>query len=195
MKLHVITVAYHRAIPLRGLIDSFILQTCKDWQMTVIHDGPAPDDVKETIALYKNDPRVTFIDTDREVANWGWANRKMMLQLLVGDPGDFVLLENDDNYHPPRLIEFLFNAVKPGTGMIYYDMLHSHCDYDMFYTQIKEGVIDIAAFVVRLDVAQKTGFNNTHYSADGAYAEDCLKTCEEMGLKAVKINKCLLIHN
>lgn len=192
--LHVIIVAYKRPLPLRIATDCFLVQTNPNWRMTIVHDGPAPDSIKDIISLY-DDPRITFVDTESEVGNYGYANRRMTMMLLNGGPGDFVLHSNDDNYIHPRFVELLFKSITSDTGMVYYDIIHSHRDYDIHYSELKENSIDMAAFIVRLDIAQETGFNHDHYSADGAFAEDCLRTCEKKGLKAVKINKVLLVHN
>jgi glycosyltransferase involved in cell wall biosynthesis len=200
-KLHIVTVAYERPIALRILVDCFLVQTNPNWDMTIVHDGKASAAVKKTVALYKDDPRVKFIETKQRVNNWGYSNRRKMLQLINGEPNDFVLLENDDNYHHPRFVEFLLDEVgiylkkPPRCGMIYYDFLHHNILHEMLYSKIAPNQIDMAAFIVELKLAQEVGFNHEIPLADAMYAMECAAACKKKGLRVHKINKCLLIHN
>jgi hypothetical protein len=201
MKLHIITVAYERPIALRLLIDSFILQTNPNWEMDIVHDGPASKQVWNTIDLYKNDKRVRFWESEKryhtqENPTFGHPNRSAMLQKIKGQKDDFVLITNDDNYYTPKFIEYCFDTITPEIGFVYCDTVHSHSNYAINYSRIREGCIDMGAFMVRFDIAKETGFNHTHFSADGKYAEECnYKAVMEKGLHSVKIDKCLFIHN
>jgi glycosyltransferase involved in cell wall biosynthesis len=192
MKLQVIVIAYRRAIPLRSLIDSFLRQTNPDWQMTIIHDGPAPDDVKKVIASY-NDPRITFTDTEEETGNHGFFIRGAVLPLLP-DNG-FVLNTNDDNQYVPRFVEFMLKEASEGIGIVFCDTVHSHQEYNLQVSELKVSGIDMGAFIVRLDIAKEAGFTHNTYAYDGYFAEDCLKVCVNKGLRAFHIRKPLYIHN
>jgi hypothetical protein len=196
MKLHVVVIAFERTIPLRGLIDCFLIQSNPNWVMTIVHDGPASPGVKEIIKLYKDDNRVSFLATEVRQQNWGHANRKAMLDMLTGDPGDFVLITNDDNAYIPRFIEFMFREiVKGGVGMVYCDFLHHNFEYDIVPAIPKVNNIDMGAFIVELKLAQSVGFVHDVPEADGLFAEECAAKCKEKGLKAVHIPKVLFIHN
>ena len=118
----------------------------------------------------------------------------MMLQSIETTTGDYILLSNDDNYYVPRFVEFMLKNTT-GNGIIYCDTVHSHMEYGYHVSDLKENFIDIGAFIVREDIAKKTGFNYDHFSADGVYAEECYANCKRKGLKALKINKPLFIHN
>jgi glycosyltransferase involved in cell wall biosynthesis len=196
MKLHVITIAYDRPVGLRGLIDSFILQSNPDWDMIVFHDGPASFSVRQTASLYENDKRVSFVETSGRQGNWGHANRKAGLQMLMGEPGDFVLITNDDNYYIPRFVEYMFDIASQGNvGMVYCDFLHHTLNYINMISQPKLNYIDMGAFIVDLALAQEVGFNHDVAGADGLFAEECNAKCIERGLRSVHIEKTLFIHN
>ena len=194
MKLHVIVVAYERPIPLRGLIDSFLNQTCQDWEMDIVHDGPASKSVWNVIELYK-DKRIRFWESKIRYENYGHPNRACMLQKIKGNKYDYVLITNDDNYYVPKFVEYFLAECDPKVGIVYCDTVHSHCNYAVHYSKLKEQGIDMGAFIVRLDIAKKTGFNHIHFSADGKYAEECNMTRYEKGLRNVYIQKPLFIHN
>jgi hypothetical protein len=199
MRLHIIVIAWERPIGLRGLVDSFLLQQTKyDWVMTIVHDGPASPDVKLVMddKFYKNDRRISFLETAGRQANWGHANRKAMLQVLMGDPGDFVLITNDDNYYVPKFVEYMLNEVSKGNvGMVYCDFLHHTLEYINMISRPKLNYIDMGAFMVELKLAQEVGFNHDVAGADGLFAEECHAKCIERGLKSIHIEKTLFIHN
>jgi len=198
-KIHCICVAYERYEPLEILIRCFLIQTCPDWTLHIIYDGEAPqrimDIVEPFISGNRKDERIRFYCSEERYQNYGHPNRRSMLQSIKCDPNDFILMQNDDNYMIPRTIEFIQNVIKPNTGIVYWDTVHSHMDYYVHISELKENFIDMAAFAVRADVARRTGFNSDHFSADGRYAEECVGTCRSMGLQIIKIKKPLLIHN
>jgi hypothetical protein len=194
MTIQIIVVAYQRAIPLRILIDCFLVQTNRNWMMHIIHDGETPQDVKDVLALY-NDPRITFRETTRVNGLWGHPNRKLMLNQLTGNSDDYVLITNDDNYYVPMFIELFTDKCSYGTGMVYCNTIHNYIRYDILRTQIKECQIDMGSFIVRVDVAKKIGFIHQHEQADGTYAVECAEECRKRKLRAAYIDKSLYIHN
>lgn len=202
MKLHVIVIAYDRPIPLRILVDSFIVQHSQnpsitvDWDMIIVHDGPASPEVLKTASLYEDNPKISFIATDQRTGNWGHANRREMLQLIDGDPDDFVLITNDDNYYIPRFIELFFaEARATKTGFIYCDFLHHNFNYDVLCSKIRVNHIDMGAFIVNLKIAQEVGFIHDLPESDGLYAEECATKCAQKGYRVVKVDKPLFVHN
>lgn len=207
--LRIITVAYEKQIELRGLIDSFLLQTYTNWKMDIVHDGPAS---KEYIRFLKNiyglniktgeftDKRIRYWESEKryhtkENPTWGHPNRGAMLKQLKGKKDDFVLITNDDNYYVPKFIEYFMEVITPEIGLVYCDTVHSHSGYKINYSRIKEHCIDMGAFIVRLDIAQETGFNHTCFSADGKYCEECNANLVSKGLKSFYIPKTLFVHN
>lgn len=197
--IHVIAVAYERVEPLEIMIRCFLVQTDPRWTLHIVHDGPASERLLSAVQPFvsgdRKDERIHFYQTVERYQKYGHPNRRSMLQNLDVNPNEFILLTNDDNYHIPRSVEFIRAEMRNRVGMIYWNTVHSHAGYDINYSEIRENQIDMAAFCVRADIAKATGFNHDHFSADGTYAEECLRNCVRKGLKAVKINKCLLVHN
>ncbi|MGD0341565.1 MAG: glycosyltransferase family A protein [Bacteroidales bacterium] len=194
MKLHIICAAYKRPIPLRIMIDCFIIQTNPNWQMYVIHDGPTPEDIRHAIA-FRDDPRITMIETEEVHGSWGHPNRKLMLEKLPCNSEDFVLITNDDNYYVPRFVEVFLAQINNHVGFVFCDTVHSYMIYDVLHTEVKECSIDMGSFIVRLDIAKKVGFQHMHETADGTYAEECAMECTANNLRIVGIRKALYVHN
>jgi hypothetical protein len=196
--LHVICVAYQRAIPLRILIDSFKVQTNPCWILYIIHDGPAPEDVKEVVSLYKNDPRIFFSETPTRLGKYGHPNRDAMLKRLALNHRDFVLITNDDNYYVPVFVEMMMkygHSPANPVGMVYCDTVHSYFQYNVLQSQVKKDHIDMGSFIVRVDIAKKIGFKSMELNGDGAYAEECANFCTRIRLKINYIQKPLFVHN
>jgi hypothetical protein len=67
--------------------------------------------------------------------------------------------------------------------------------YGYVTTVLKEGAIDMGCFAVKYSVAKAVGFNHQHFSADGAYAEDCANYCKKNKLDIVFLRYALFTHN
>jgi hypothetical protein len=193
--LHVIITVFGRAITLRRLIDCFVLQTNPNWVLHIIHDGPPPREIPAVMSLY-HDFRIQYEETPQVNGNWGHPNRQIMLHKMVLNHRDFVLMTNDDNMYVPSFVgEFLKKARNgENVGMVYCDTMHSYMEYEILKTQLKENLIDMGSFIVRVDVAKKVGFTHIHFSADGTYAVNCAAQCRSGRLACLYIPKPLFIH-
>lgn len=187
-------VAYERPIPMRILADCFLVQTAPDWELTFIHDGKAGEDVWKTVRLY-DDPRVRFQESPERYGVYGHPNRKRFLASMESSIEDFVILSNDDNYYMPVFVEELLRRRTHDTGMIYWDAVHSHFQYNVLKSLIKVDHIDIGSFAVRVDIAKEVGFNNFAFNGDGYYAEECARKSLSKGLKIDYIPKPIFVHN
>lgn len=192
--IKIICVAYERAIAMRGLIDCFLLQTNPNWELAIIHDGRASQDVLDTINLY-SDYRIIFSESEQRNQQYGHPNRKMMLEKMEMSSEDFVLITNDDNYYAPVFVEYMLREINPNVGMVYCDSVHSHFQYIHHKTQVRVDYIDIGSFIVRIDIAKRVGFGGVAFNADGVYACLCFDTCRKFGLCSAYIPKPLFVHN
>lgn len=193
--LHVIVTVYDRYIPIRIFLHSFLMQTCQQWQIHIIHDGPASQSVMDVVNSY-HDPRIQYYETPIVNGHWGHPNRKIALRQLPTNHRDYVLITNDDNYYVPKFVEFFMKECrKENVGFVYCNTLHSYLNYTVLNTEITENLIDMGSFIVKLDVARRVGFNGIHFSADGTYAVACANYCRVRKLRIVKIPEILFIHN
>jgi hypothetical protein len=194
--IHVLCVAYQRNLPLLGLILSFRNQTNANWDLEIMYDGRIPNDIREMICDQKaEDSRIKYNFSPQRLGNYGHNNRKKLIEDAKYDLKDFILLTNDDNYYVPAFINQVTQQINDTTGMVLFNMAHSHLDYEVIETEIIRKQIDIGSFVVRLDIAKETGFNSIEYHADYLFAKDCADLCYKKGLAIKKINKLLFIHN
>jgi GT2 family glycosyltransferase len=196
MILHIIIAAYKKAIATRGLIDSFINQTNKNWVVYAVHDGPPEDDYKAIQPLYDKEPRVGFYNSEVKFGCNGHLNRRMMLEGITGADDDFVLITNCDNYYIPYFVDYMLRECRRDVGIVYCDTLHSHQNYAVQVSKLVLSGIDMGAFIVRLPVAQENGFNHCDYlPADGLFAEECAALSTRKGLRCVHVPIVLFVHN
>lgn len=188
----IIVVAYQRPVRLRIMIDCFLVQTNPNWEMYVIHDGPAPDDIRRVMED-RVDPRIHFFESPERRGKYGHPNRREMLETIPTAVNDYILITNDDNYYIPRFVDFVLSA--KNAGIVYYDCLHNYYDYDVLKCRLRVNYIDMGALCVRADVAKKVGFTSDEYHADGIYAEACAAFCGKHGLNIHYIPKPIFTHN
>lgn len=204
--LHILAVTYFQPTELTVFVSSLVLQTNPDWELWITHDGPIPEDVLKIMSIY-NDPRIHLTYSEIRHQKYGHPNRKQALSELNGLPNDYVLLTNCDNYYVPTFVEQMMAATKymringqgiieeNRTGIVSCDTIHSHLQYALHKSQLYEGGIDLGAFIVRFDVSKEVGFVHENFSADGRYAEECKKMCDEIGAECRYIPKALFVHN
>lgn len=195
MKIQVITVAYNRLIPLRILCDCFMVQTDSRWNLSIIYDGLPPNEIIDLIGEYEQEPRIHLYHSETRNGNFGHPNRRMMLNNLEADKDDYVLMTNDDNYYIPRYVEYMLNACSRSIGIVSCNTIHSHFDYDVHYSRLFEGGIDMGAFIVKYPIAKMVGFNHDHFSADGLYAQECATMARTQNLEIVHLTKPMFVHN
>lgn len=199
--IHVIAVAYNRLVPLRILIDSFLVQTDNRWKLNIIYDGLPPQEIMELIRsytqpFYSRNANIDFEWTNKRNGNYGHPNRRMMLDKLVGEPGDFVLMTNDDNYYVPTFVAQMMEHTKDNNcGIVYCDTVHSHFGHSLHSSSLVEYGIDMGAFIVRYNIAKAVRFIHEDFSADGKYAQECSRYCGMNGLIVTHIQRPLFIHN
>jgi len=196
--LHIICTVYGRALNLRVLIGSILLQTDPRWRLYIVHDGPAGEDIMAVIREAQ-DPRIKFECTNSVNGYWGHPNRKIMLSKIPFNRKDFVLITNDDNYYVPTFVEVMLQHTGKAAnliGLVYCNTLHSYLQYDVLKTALKRKFIDMGSFIVRVDVARKVGFNAVEeFEADGIYAEACAEYCHRFRLRSIYVQKTLFVHN
>lgn len=201
MKLYVICVAYEKPVALRLLIDSFLLQHRPDWDLTIIHDGPAElksGGINDIVNLYWGSSLnncIHYIERPKHYGQWGHPNRRWGIEQLPDSAEDFVLLTNDDNYYVPRFVDFMLSRAKPDVGMVYCDTVHSYMGYNVLKTRLVQNFVDCGSFITRVDVAKTVGFTDMFEQADGRFAERCVEECKRRGLRTVYVGLPLFVHN
>ena len=187
----IIMPTYNRIEALHCMLSSLICQTDKDWNGTVVIDNEFCKEVIPIIMMIQNfnDERIAYVCTGKRHNDWGHTPREMGKQM---SEAEYIIMSGDDNYYTPTFVAELRKASLSRPGMIYWDMVHSHYDYQFFECQPAYNQIDMGAFATRSDLAKQIKLN-TSYAADGEYVRDFnIKFPQE---QKIKIPKCLFVHN
>lgn len=181
------------------IIHSLQMQTHKNWELLLIHDGKNNTNLKEQIDKI-NESRVKYVETEERKGNWGhyWRNWALQ-QIKIGEFGadaDYVVITNSDNQHVPGYIEYLLKGfIQPDIVASYCShMVHNYINWGIIPCKMERGYIDSACVMVKKEVACKVGWNDViSHSSDWSYFQDIIKNYNITSFK--KIDGCLLIHN
>ena len=110
-----VVASYNHARYLQRRMDSLTAQTYGALEILVIDDC-SPDKSRELLAAYRDAPRVTLIDRER---NGGWVT--VSNQGIELSRGEYVLFANCDDFCDPRMIERLVAvlAAHPTAGIAF----------------------------------------------------------------------------
>lgn len=188
MLIEFLIPTYNRSNQLKSMLSSLISQTKDNWKATVIIDNP--DDVNNVALVYSfGDKRISYTIMHKRYNDWGHTPRELCKQI---SDSDYVIMTGDDNYYCPILIEELNKVIINNPGMVYWDMVHSHYNYQYFKCTPSTGQIDMGAFATRTDLAKQIPLT-TKFDADGQFIEDFKKKFPKE--QKIKIDKILFIHN
>lgn len=181
---------YNRTEPLRAMLASLMAQTDSDWHATVIQDGTETEDAFKIVSSFY-DNRINCYATERRYNDWGHTPREIGKQQ---SEADYIIMTGDDNYYTPNFVAELRVAKELGKnpGMIYWDMVHSHYQYQFFKCQLGNNQIDMGAFATRNDLAKQIQLGK-EFDADGIFVVNYLKKFPKENNH--KIHKVLFIHN
>lgn len=196
MKLPVVGFSipiYDRFDHLQVILSGLRVQTNPSWIAVVVKDGPYSFDERQRMEDFMAlDSRIHFMNTDIRTNNWGHSPRQMGKQWLSDNRSQYVIMSGDDNYYTPNLVEELSRASFSNPGLIYWDMVHSHYDYQYFQCRLAFNQIDIGAFALRSDIAHTLELPHS-YAADGELVE--MYKAQYPREPNIKIDRVLYVHN
>jgi len=186
--IDIIAVTYHHGSRLKCFIESILSQSCKNYNLFVIHDGP---DEQFSKLSY---PSVNLIQHPTRTFNFGHQLRDWALQNIV--QSEYVLITNGDNYYTPNMVE---EVSKREEDLIYFDFIHHHDNprnenkstYGFLKSKLENSYIDMGSVVVRSKLAKQVGFKSLEMGADWIYFNEILK----LNPSIAKIDKVLFVHN
>lgn len=185
---------YNRVLELRSTLSALLCQTDKNWEAIVVIDGlDYSDQFRDMIKSITdiNEYRIRVLYLDKRYNDWGHTPRELGKQQARGR---YVIMSGDDNYYVPTFVAEFTKAMllHMFPGMIYWDMVHSHYNYQYFVCTPGFNQIDMGAFATRTDLAKQLPLG-TEYAADGLYVENFKHMFPNEQI--IKINKVLYVHN
>jgi glycosyltransferase involved in cell wall biosynthesis len=196
----IIITSYKRYNNIQIILNSFIVQTRQDFNITVIHDGY--DEKMESILKGFKEQYPDKIDykfTEQRYNDYGHTLRDMGIQNAKGDT---ILITNDDNYYCNKFLEIMLSTMHGvNADLVFCDMIHGHKypggrmlpEFSFFETRPSRGNIDIGCFITKTELAKQVGFRDKSHDGDATYFEDLIKS--KNNFQAVKVNQVLFYHN
>jgi len=207
-KVLILATCFERFPP---VVASFLAQTYHNWELRLIHNGPAP-----TLYPKFDDPRIIFEETDQNRGNFGHPNRELFLNRIRAGTlaGDYALITNDDNYHAPFFLEKLVRALDENPdapGAYCSAMVHNYAGikgdttvrmedghavdgYGVINVKPERGHMDVAGVLIRAEMAGRAGWPDYTHSSDWTYLDRVAQQNGGWG-KFKVVPGVLLVHN
>lgn len=183
-----VATAYKETIDSYQFMSSLILQTNPNWKCIIYCDEPN-EYIKNTVNFF-NDKRFTYYENSNPKKWWGHYNRHYSLYNLVDS--EFIIQTSIQDYYTPNTVDVIAHYTQ-NFDFIYFNCIHNHVNYDVLNSQPMIAKIDWGSFAIRTNIAKEVGYNHIEDSlGDGKFVEDCFRY---RGLRHIKINKILTIHN
>lgn len=199
-KLGILSVCYNQNYSLKCFINSFKSQTLQNFDLHIIHDGEWNSKIKQSLydENYISD-NIFLHNTQERYNDYGHSLRDWGIKKFHNDY-EYFLITNSDNYYSPKCLEYIFSEVDENTGVVYFNMVHSHDQgygtYAVLTTDFIEYRCDIGSFIVKSDIAYHVGFNQRDFNADAFFIKKINEYKEKYKKFDIKkINKCLMVHN
>lgn len=183
----------HMPHKLTCFMHNVLAQSDNNWKLIVGHDGPSEDGTKEymTRTISGRLESIFYIESPKRENCWGHNLRADMLA-MINTP--YVWFTNCDNLMVYDAISILNEACRSGNwDVIYFPIAHSHYGYEYFKRSFAYSAADMCQFIVKTELAQKVGFNDRGFAADGVFIEQLKGTYPN--LKILELKSILAIHH
>lgn len=182
------------------IIAAMKMQTHKNWELVLIHDGKADfeNGLELKMISERENGNIKIIETPERQGKYGHPNRKWALENLdkLSD-ASYVVITNSDNYYPPVFLEYMLKGFqKSHTAVATYcdAMIHSYKAWQQIPVRFEKGFIDCGGVMVKREVAMEVGWRDTEsHSADWTYFSDIAARYNKKSF--IPVRGCLLTHN
>ncbi len=197
-KFHIIVPTYNGGTKLEVFINCFLSQTCLDFHLSIISDGPEPI-TKVQMEKYNEFENISYYELDRRYNDYGHTPREFGLGL---SDCKYTIMSGFDNYYVPEFIE-RFNDTdlkSERVGFIYCDFLLDHIRSGIRYNghmdaKIQCDQIDIGCYACITSVAKQVGFKFRSFAADWEFVAAAVPMLKTNNFNIIKIPQTLYVHN
>jgi len=197
-KFHIVVPTYEGGTQLEVFINCFLSQTCQDFHLTVVSDGPEPD-TEERMMKYWYMPNVSYYAMDVRHNDFGHTPREYGLGL---SSCKYTIMSGFDNYYVPEFLE-RFDAIDneyERVGFIYCDFVLDHVRNGVRYNghidaKIMCDNIDIGCYACNTEVAKRVGFKFRSFAADWEFVAAVTPVLKTNNYSTIKIPQTLYVHN
>lgn len=185
---------YYRYAPV--LLSALEHQTNPAWRCLLVHDGPAPAELRRRVAAAA-DARVHLLESRVRFSDWGHSLRSLAINRVAKGycSAGWVVHTNGDNYYVPGFVETMLAcaAENPRASAVYCDMLHNYWRWQPIRSTLQFGEIDCGAVMVRTHLACEIGWPGRVEAADWEYVSAVVERCGER--RMAHCARPLFVHN
>ena len=170
---------------LQAFLLSLKRQRWTNWECVVVTDGPDRPAVR--MAESFKDDRITVIETPERKCRWGhpWRQRG-----IYACTGDYLNLQNDDNYLTPGFLEQMVMALEHHQAdLCIGNLLHNYAGYR--FTEQVVGNADLGSWMASRSLMRRVRWKGTDMIADQRYLEAVVKQAK----KVIQLPAGLFVHN
>lgn len=157
-------------------------QRWTNWECIAVTDGPRPE-----IDWYATS-RVRVIQTPVAKGRWGHPYRQLGIDAAHGE---YLCLQNDDNYLTPGMLEQLASVLLfKDADLVVTSMVHSYFGWAAFEPGPSQ--VDVGAWMARRELVQQVPWTGMDAVADVQYVSALVKAATR---PVMQVNRCLFVHN
>jgi hypothetical protein len=166
---------------LRLFLLSMQRQRHENWEVVAVTDGPNPAAVQ--LVAEMRDPRIRLIETEQALGRWGHPYRQRGLEACRGE---FIGMNNDDNYCVPGYLEQLLDALEDA-DLAVCSYVHSY----LAWTPTQPGT-GIGAWLARAWLVRQVPWTGLEFNSDREYVQQLANAA---GPRTVVVPRPLFVHN
>ncbi len=174
-KLAIIAASYnHSDGRLQTFVYSLVAQTSKDFNLYVVHDGPADETTRSFMKeMVVKNPNISYIETpEKSKYKWGHESRIYGLNFLK-DEDTYVTYSNTDNIYFKDYVFYMKQAMKEYPDIITNDIVHNYFSYSRFGGgAVGWYVTDFMNYAVKKDIATEMSLYVDMNEADAQFAKE-----------------------
>jgi len=196
--LNIIVPTYSGGTKLEVIINSLLSQSCDNFHITIVSDGPSPE-VQEQLQKYSDNKNISYYELSERYNDWGHTPREFG---IYTSECRFTLMTGYDNYYVPEFVENFEKAINENNdvGFVYCDFITHHDRgtgkyHNFVESRIEASWIDIGCFATETKLIKEVGFKSRRFAADWDLVNSLLPVLHFNNKNIIKVNKILYVHN
>lgn len=194
---NIVVPTYNGGSKLEVIINCFLSQTSKNWQLTIVSDGREPD-TENIMEKYPQD-NISYHHLHTRYNDWGHTPREYG---IYQSESPWTILTGFDNYYVPTFLETFESISKeyPNCEFMFCDFILNHLRNGIPYngyvnSKMEVNYIDIGNFATSTSILKEVGFKSREFVADWKLVESIIPVLKRRKSLVLKIPQTLYIHN
>jgi glycosyltransferase involved in cell wall biosynthesis len=196
--INIVVPTYNGGAKLEVIINSLLSQTCNNYHITIVSDGPSQE-VQDQLRKYNENNNISYYELSERYNDWGHTPREFG---IYTSECRFTLMTGYDNYYVPEFVENFERVINENdnVGFVYCDFITHHDRgsgkyHNFVESRIEASWIDVGCFAAETKLIKEVGFKSREFAADWHLVSSLQPLLLSNNKTTVKINKILYVHN